>query len=218
MPNQATHTRSSSLLPEDYSLATKTAFNVVVAYDDAAMGLRAKHLLGSIARTLEPDCDLVLGLWKFSMLQLPALADGAADDAAAANLIILALREDNGVPPEVKAWIKTWLARRAGTEGALVLLLDPARDPSTIVSPTHFYLHDVARTGNLEVFVLRDEADCDTLNWLYRAGGRPAEPGLPHHPLLGNSTDRARGAGQQDRSSIRVRVCASGTGRSLQVA
>ena len=149
---------------------------------------------------------------------MPALADGAADDAAAANLIILALREDNGVPPEVKAWIKTWLARRAGAEGALVLLLDPAKELSTIVTPTHFYLHDVARSGNLEVFVLRDEADEDNLNWLYRAGERPAEPGLPRHPLLGNSSIRTCGAGQQDRSAIRVRVCATSPGRSLQVA
>ena len=214
----AMKTYMSPPLPEDFSPSTKTAFNVLVAYDDAAMGLRAKHLLESVARTLEPDCELVLGLWKFSMLQLPALADGAADDAAAANLIILALREDNGVPRAVKDWIESWLTRRVGAEGALVLLLDPARDTATAVTPTHFYLHDVGRRGNLEVFALKDEADWDTLNWLYRDGERPMASGLPHHPLLGHHSDRTCAATPQDRIPLCVRVCTPDTIRPLQVA
>jgi hypothetical protein len=172
--------------PDAPRLAAAAPFYVVVAYDEFAMGVRAKHLVEPIARLLKPDCELALNVWKFNMLRQPGLADNAVADAAAANMIILAFHEENrGVSEDISVWIEAWLVRRAAVAGALVLLIDPAPERPATVTPAHTYLHDVGRRGNLEVFALageecsdREECLCLECNRL-RAAGKFL---LPIHP------------------------------------
>ncbi|NBV23981.1 MAG: hypothetical protein EBS05_18945 [Proteobacteria bacterium] len=175
---------------DDFSCLDKPAFNVLVAYDEVAMGVRAKHVLDSITRTLEAECKIVVNLWKFSMLQRVELADSAVLEAVVANLIILALREDNGVPKETKAWIETWLQRRAGAAGALVLVFDPAQNSSTAVSPIHRQLLEVGERGKLDVFALRDESDWDALRWGCAECNQFHVARPPTRPLFKSPADR----------------------------
>lgn len=206
----------NTLLPDDFRLETKTPFKVVIAYDDVAMGVRAKHVFDSVARTMEPDCTPVLNIWKFSMLQMPELADSAVIEAAAANMIILALHEDNGVPQEARTWIENWLALRARAEGALVLLFDPAKNPSTAVMHTDFYLLDAGLRGNLDVFSHTDTDNYDNLDWLCVECNRLHVASRPQHPLADNPSDRMGKAGQ-NRTPIHVVISAPGVTRSIQV-
>ena len=163
---------------------------MLAAYDEVAMGVRAKHVLDSITRTLEPECKIVVNLWKFSMLQQIELADSAVREAITANLIILALREHNGVPHETRAWIEIWLQRRAGAAGALILLIDPAQNSSTDVSPVHRHLFDVGERGKLDVFALREESDWDALRWGCAECNQFHRAGPPIRPLFSPPADR----------------------------
>ncbi len=169
--------------PDHSTPGSKTPFNVVVAYDDVPMGVRAKHVLDSIGRTLAPDCHLVVNIWKFSMLHLTELAESAVIEAVAADMIILALREDNGVPHETKTWIEAWLQRRASAAGALVLLFDPDNQPSVSARSAHAYLEGVGKRSNLDVFALSDEADWANLQWLCLECGRLGATATPKHSV-----------------------------------
>lgn len=206
----------STRLTEESASETTTAFNVVVAYDHVAMGARAKHVLDSVTRTLGPDCHPVVNIWKFNMLHLPELADSAVLEAVAAHMIILALCEDNGISPETKAWVETWLPRRASAAGALVLLFDPATNPTTAVSPAHFYLLDVGQRGNLDVFALRDESDWGDLRWVCGECNRIHAASPPRNPMFGPPSNRL-GQLTPHRPPLHVTVSASGVMRTIQV-
>ncbi len=169
----------TSPLLEQSTPELRTPFHVVVAYDDVPMGVRAKHVLDSIGRTLAPDCHLVVNIWKFSMLRLAELAESAVREAVAADMIILALREDNGVPHETKTWIEAWLQRRVNAAGALVLLFDPDNQPSVSARSAHAYLHGVGKRSHLDVFALSDEADWANLQWLCLECGRLGATATP---------------------------------------
>lgn len=209
-------TSLSTRLPARFTTENTTAFNVVVAYDDVAMGVRAKHVLDSVTRTLEPDCYPVVNIWKFSMLHQPGLADSAVLEAVAAHMIILALCEDDGMSPETKAWIETWLLRRASTAGALILLLDPAANSSTDASPTHCYLLDVGKRGNLDVFALRDESDWEDLKWVCGECNQLRASSPRKKPRPGPSSN---GLGQRvpHRHPLPITVSAPGVTRTIQV-
>lgn len=175
-------TTTSTGLAEEFASETTTTFNVVVAYDDVAMGVRAKHVLDFVTQTLGPDCHPVVNIWKFNMLNLPELADSAVLKAIVAHMIILALCEDNGIPPTTKTWIETWLPRRASATGALILLLNPAVLPATNISPTHGYFLDVGQRGKLDVFALRDESDWGDLRWVCGECNQIHAPSRPRNP------------------------------------
>lgn len=160
------------------NVEVSSRFNALIAHDDASMGIWAKHVFSNVTRHLEPGCQAGLEVWKFNTLQMPAPAASAPDDAVAANMIILAAREQNEVPHAVRKWIETWLARRAGAEGTLALLLEPALNASTANSPTRIYLREVGQRGNPTTLKLTDpeEHQFPRGAWLPGAGFTRAEP------------------------------------------
>jgi len=212
----ALRTNMNTLLPDASSFEARTPFKVVVAYDEVAMGVRAKHVLDSIQLTLEPECNFVVNLWKFSMFQVTELADSAVLHAVAAHLIILALREDNGVPQETRTWIETWLPHRASAVGALVLLFEPAKNSSPAVSPTQFYLLDVGQRGNLDVFALRDESNWDSLKWQCAQCNQFHAARQPKRPIFGPPADRL-GKPVPNRAPLQVTISTPGATRTIQV-
>lgn len=149
------------------NVEVSSRFNALIAHDDASigsMGIWARHVFASVTRHLEPGCQVGLEVWKFNTLQMPALAASAADDAVAANMIILAVREQNGVSHAVRKWIETWLVRRAGAEGTLLLLLEPAPNAPAADSPTRTYLREVGQRGNLTTLLLTDPEEQQLLS------------------------------------------------------
>jgi hypothetical protein len=142
------------------SLEDNSVFNVVIVYEDFASGQRAKGVLDSIARQqLDVDCEVIHNLWKFDVLRMPRLRKIAANDAAMADLIILALHEDYGVPAHIKAWIESWLPQKPGQAAAMVVLLDAEDELSDCIPFTRACLRDVARRGKMEFFIHTGSSD-----------------------------------------------------------
>src|SRR5512138_3701032 len=86
--------------------------SVVAAYEDFSTGLRVNDFCRSLARDWAGEGEVIKHLWLVNLLRLARLRTIAAEDAAAADVIILSFHEADGLPEEVTNWIEEWLQRR----------------------------------------------------------------------------------------------------------
>lgn len=152
-------------------------FKVVIAYDEFNMGIQAKRFVDWMTPRLGNSCELDLHVWSFAELEETNRCQRAVSDAAEAHMIIVSLRQDNGVPDHIHEWIETWLWRRADPEGALVLLIAPARRKDVAVVPTLLYLFGLAFRSNMKVFThmaLEDECPANSPATVADAGSAPS--------------------------------------------
>jgi hypothetical protein len=103
---------------------TNQAFKVVIAYENLAGAVRAKEMSERLATELESKCDS----WKFELLAHPGLRQHAAQDAAEADMIIIALRGGGSLPEHVNEWIHAWAPVKRDSPTILVALLDEVDD------------------------------------------------------------------------------------------
>jgi hypothetical protein len=105
-------------------MQTNQAFKVVIAYENLAGAVRAKEMSERLATELESKCDT----WKFELLAHPGLRQHAAQEAAEADMIIVALRSAGAFPEHVNEWIRAWAQVKKDSPTILVALLDDAED------------------------------------------------------------------------------------------
>lgn len=126
---------------------------VVVAYEDAGTRERAMAVCqGTIAQQwhgLDLDCTW----WKFDFLHHPAIAKAAAEAAARADLIIYSVHAEKDLPTVVKAWIKQWLPKQTGKDGALIVLVEGGGDNNAVRAPALQYLQRIASEASMTFFV-----------------------------------------------------------------
>jgi len=99
-------------------------FRVVMAYDDFTSGKRAMNTCNFLAGQLNPGIELRSSMWKFDVLRSTKLGQMAVEDAAEADVIIVANSPGTGLPEEVKRWIEDWVPKKRGQMAVLVALLD----------------------------------------------------------------------------------------------
>ncbi|MBI2946478.1 MAG: hypothetical protein HYY23_02455 [Verrucomicrobia bacterium] len=116
------------------------------------MGLQALQLYQRVAKRFGPEHRFQLDLWKFEALGVPSLGRHAADEAAAADLLIIAANRDDRVPLDLRIWIEQWTDRKIGKECVLVFLSERSSATTDGVAPMHAFLRDVARQ-NLMTFL-----------------------------------------------------------------
>ncbi|MHB8519479.1 MAG: hypothetical protein ACYDH9_01860 [Limisphaerales bacterium] len=145
--------------PETDGLEPETFpnFNVVLVYEDFPAGVRAKQTLDRLLHDLDPQFVYNSKIWKFDILQISQLRELAAQDAADADLIILAACGTTELPAGVKCWINLWLARAGRSRRALVSLLDNRTEPATNRGSICSYLREIAQKGHMDFFC--QEAD-----------------------------------------------------------
>jgi len=124
-----------------------STLNVAIAYEDLETGKRAMKTYEYMVRELGNQCPFSSRMWKFDVLALPRLKEMAAQDAAAAELIMVSAHEGKQLPTEVKAWMELWLSYKTQAT-ALVGLFGN----ESINSPVRTYLADVARRAKIEFF------------------------------------------------------------------
>ncbi len=96
---------------------------VVLVYQDAPherLGRTCSELLSS---HLGWNGSARLSEWKFEMLDFAKFGPLAAEEAQAAQLLVLATDCLSALPAGVKAWIESWAAVSSSPESALVVLL-----------------------------------------------------------------------------------------------
>ncbi len=109
---------------------------VLMAYEDLNMALRAMNVLSLIAKEAGNSLDIQFSIWRFAFLKSPPLSAAAAQQAVQADIIIVAPgNSSGGLATPVASWLEQWTGRRPPRPGALVAVFDPAarHDANSIV-------------------------------------------------------------------------------------
>ena len=125
---------------------------VLIACEDPAAAERACAVLERLASNCQAEGRLIYQWWNFEVLGITALRALATQEAAAADLIIFAVRGHKHLPGVVDNWINRWLDLRNGRRGALVALLDVGRKPASDSDGIVSQLKKSAALGNLDFF------------------------------------------------------------------
>lgn len=132
-------------------LQPKPVLRVLVAFEDLDLGRRARITLDWMQRRFGEDCEFRINYLHLDSLAVPGLRETAAEEAAEADLILLAVRGGREVAEEIKRWCDRWLSFGARSEAALVVLLDPepGTDDTAATGPALTYLEGLARRGGM---------------------------------------------------------------------
>ena len=132
-------------------LDVASTIQVVIAFEDLAMGKRAKQVYDYLTHRLK-DFEFEHEVWKFSALECPRLMEAAVRNATAADIIILAMQGHKPLPQHIKTWMEQWVGQH-GNPMALVVLFDSQYQSSEEIVATQTYLEDVARRGQMDLFM-----------------------------------------------------------------
>jgi len=156
---------------------------VLVAYEDWNMALRATNVLALIAREAGDSLEIQFSMWRFDSFNSPSLREMAARHAQQADIIVVALGSSgDGLSAPVTVWLEQWTGRRQPRPGALVALFDPGTGQHHTTSVVGRQLQAVARSTGMDFF-------CSALRQFDAVSADRGEPsgatesaGLPDKP------------------------------------
>jgi hypothetical protein len=126
------------------------ALDVLLACEDYASGMHALRTFDELFPVNESGQPAGRrSVWKFELLQITSLREAAAEEAAAAELVIISAHAPGQFPKAVKSWLDLWMKKRPGNQGALVLLLDDAGHDSHQPLPVEDYLQKLATSAGM---------------------------------------------------------------------
>ena len=129
---------------------------VVAVYEDVATGTRVEDFCRGLVRDLGNRCDLSRQMWLVSELRLTKLRAIAATEAAAADMIVIAVHHAEALPDEVRSWLTLWHATRRTRPAVLVALFDPLFSGSS--SGIQTYLKETAKAARADFVAYSDES------------------------------------------------------------
>jgi len=159
--------------------------SVVIACEDSAAAAPACEVLELVEENLKDEGRLFYQWWNFEVLAIASLRDLAAAEAAAADMIIIGIHEEQSLPQEVTAWMKQWLGLRKDRPGALVALLDPDLKTTDASQGVLSHLKQAANFGHMNFFATRAKEGGDAgmarrASEAARQFVRARKIGLPH--------------------------------------
>jgi len=126
---------------------------VLMAYEDLNMALRAMNVLALIAREAGDVVALQFAMWRFAAFDTRALREAAARQAVQADVIIVAPgNSGGGLSSSVTSWLDQWTSRRLLRPGALVAVLDPTTGKHHATSVVGGQLQAVAALTGMDFF------------------------------------------------------------------
>jgi hypothetical protein len=128
---------------------------LLATFEDSVTGTRVKEFCQGLSRDLGQQCQIIEHVWLFSTFRLRELQEIAAEEASAADLIIISVHPAESLPDEVKHWIELWLSQKGTRDAVLLALLDPPHEGASHSMET--YLQDIARRGGMEFLVQSGE-------------------------------------------------------------
>jgi hypothetical protein len=129
---------------------------VVAADEDTPTAARVTEFCRELTWELGGGWEIIKQAWLVNLLRRPQLRAIAAEDAAAADLVVLSFHDNHDLPEEVKAWIEQWVQYPRHRPLALLTLFDTTQP--TGHNALHQYLEMVARRGKLELVSQGSEA------------------------------------------------------------
>ena len=118
---------------------------LVIAYDDFANGLCAMNFFQSLLDEFGWMFIFVPRFLKFEELLRREVAERVAQEAAEADLTVIAAHEGWDLPALVKEWLQTWKGSPKNEDGPFVALLSTPEEASSWRRPVEAHLRKVAR-------------------------------------------------------------------------
>lgn len=165
----------------------KSAFHVVIAYEDFAAGHRAMDACKLLVSQLDGQVEFRSGMWKFDILRNSKLNQIAAEDAAAADAIIVATSQSGDLPAEVRRWMETWIPLKRGQTSVLLALIESSGDEVANDMTAYKYLRQAAASAEIDFLPqsisggqpaqMRETIPSPRTGWSDRIVSRPAPEG-----------------------------------------
>ena len=125
--------------------------NIITLFEDVAAGKRGKQVYDYLANHLGDEFEFNHQVWKLDVLGTSSLRELAARDVAEADILIVSVRGDRELAPEVKSWLDKCVGQRA-MPIALVGLFDPEHKHDEKARDIRTYLEGIAQTGQMDFF------------------------------------------------------------------
>jgi hypothetical protein len=90
--------------------------------------------------------------WKISDLNQQGIFAGSLQDAARADVVMVAISAADRLPSELQLWVDAWLPHRERSTCALVAMVGSPETPFPLGAQTLEYLRAVADLGGLSFF------------------------------------------------------------------
>jgi hypothetical protein len=131
---------------------TDRSCSAVIAYEDFRTGQWAKTALDDFVRRSTSFQALDKTMWKFDFLRAPKLRQIAAEEAASANMVIIAARRESDIPLPVIDWLDLWI--NAPQKPLLIALLAGNRTTATGQGRIGDRLQNVASSARIDFLCL----------------------------------------------------------------
>lgn len=155
-PGRVVNALVAKLLTNRNGDKSRHLYAIAVA-EDISTCHRARELFRNLVNDLGEHCEVIKHLWLLPELRFPELKAIAADEVFSADLVVISVHGDAQLPVEITEWIELWMRRTRDHTPILLVLLDNAVQPADPWSPMHPWLDEIARKGNLELFVQAEE-------------------------------------------------------------
>lgn len=118
------------------------------------MGVQGKEAFDLIAKEAGGENAARLTVWRFDFFHSAALTDAVSRQAEEADVIIVAPRDPNHLPPQVKAWLEHWPTARRTETGMLIAVFHPSVAATAKSSNTALLLWRAASRAQMD-FICR---------------------------------------------------------------
>lgn len=126
----------------------------LILYEDVGTGLRAKRALDLVPGRfgLDAQWGWRLKLWKLELLDEPVVCERVAMGGATADVIILSVHGQAGVPRAVRDWLERRLRYKQDRPYALGVLLDAEGAAQGSENPVVAYCMKIAAGAGADLF------------------------------------------------------------------
>jgi hypothetical protein len=131
-------------------LEAKTAWSVLVVYEDAASREQAIAFCDQLVKRFWAKFEFDVSWWSFDLLQDEATAAETAAKAAGADLIVVSCALAGEFPSFLMSWFEGWFDRRGDREGILADLTTVGETSGGLRGNEHAYLRRVARRAGMD--------------------------------------------------------------------
>jgi len=114
---------TDEIAPDPDSTDSKQGLRVVIAYDDLAAGKRAMRVLAELSKGLGEALELQPFPWSFEVLLDANWRGAGTNDAAVADILMIATSGATPFAPRIARWIETIIRQKQGTDAAVVVLV-----------------------------------------------------------------------------------------------
>jgi len=140
-------TKPKSLQPV---AALREIRRIIVAYENNTTREHAVRFCEKLGAQYRSKVELEINWWSFALLKEPPTAGQAAQGAACAEMVVLAMGGAGDLPPETKRWLESWVSNRCRREGALVGLVQREPGAGDIPSLKEVYLRNIAHRAGMD--------------------------------------------------------------------